>query len=59
MVLCLYMFLQIDIQYIYYIYTILNIFAFPIQAPVQTPILEDAQAKLSHRTCVNTVYVGR
>ena len=48
------MYLQIDIQCIYYIYTILNIFlAFPIQAPVQPPTLEDAQAKLCCRTCVN------
>ena len=53
MVLCSYMYLQIDIQCIYYIYTILNIFTFPIQASVQPPTLEDAQAKLCCRTCVN------
>ena len=48
------MYLQIDIQCMYYIYTILNIFlAFPIQVPVQLPTLEDAQAKLCCRTCVN------
>ena len=35
--------------YILYLYN----FAFPIQAPVQTPTLEDAQAKLCCRTCVN------
>ena len=50
MVLCSYMYLQIDIQcIIYYIYTILNIFSISyIQAPVQTPTLEDAQAKLQN-----------
>ena len=55
MVLCSYMYLQIDIQCIYnqYLYNFEHFLAFPIQAPVQPPILEDAQTKLCCRTCVN------
>ena len=39
--------------YILYLYNFENFLAFPIQAPVQPPTLEDAQAKLCCRTCVN------
>ena len=39
--------------YILYLYNFEHFLAFPIQAPVQTPTLEDAQAKLCCRTCVN------
>ena len=54
MVLCSYMYLQIDIQCIYYIlYNFEHFLPFPIQASVQPPTLEDAQAKLCCRTCVN------
>ena len=39
--------------YILYLYNFEHFLAFPIQAPVRTPTLEDAQAKLCCRTCVN------
>ena len=48
------MYLQIDMQCICYIYAIFEHFLpFPIQAPVQPPTLEDAQAKLCCRIRVN------
>ena len=42
---------------ILYLYNFEPFLAFPIQAPVQPPILEDAhcQAKLCCRTCVNPI----
>ena len=39
--------------YILYLYNFEHFLAFPIQAPLQTPIVEDAQAKLCCRTWVN------
>ena len=39
--------------YILYLYNFGHFLAFPIQALGQTPTLEDAQAKVCYRTCVN------
>ena len=52
MVLCSYMYLK----YILYLYNFEHFLACPIhdQAPLQPPTLEDAQAKLCCRTCVNS-----
>ena len=39
--------------YILYLYNFEHFLPFPFQASVQPPTLEDAQAKLCCRTCVN------
>ena len=41
--------------YILYLYNFEHFLALPIQGPVQTSTLEDAEAKLCCRTCVNAM----
>ena len=48
----IYVFANKYTEYILYLYNFEHFLAFPIQASVQPPTLEDAKAKLC-RTCVN------
>ena len=50
----IYVFANRYTAYILYLYNFEHLLAFPIQAPLQPPTLEDAQAKLCCRTCVNS-----
>ena len=49
----IYVFVNRYTVYILYLYNFEHFLAFPIQTPVQPLTLEDAQANLCCRTCVN------